>query len=203
MSEAIKQFNSLIRPGIVDSVEGAKARVIVQDKTNKRKTAPLPVLMHASKYKREYSPVWVGDPVIVVAPEGDPDRGFCVRGQFLQDIPKPAQGNDTTEATVYEDGTVIAYDTAAKRLFASFAGDVEADITGNVTLNVQGDVTAKINGSLSAEAADATIKADAVTVDSADINLGNGGQGVVTKECVCAFTGAPHVDASGNTKSKK
>ena len=49
----------------------------------------------------------------------------------------------------------------------------------------------------------ANVKASSVKVDSSSIDLGLGGKGVVTGECICAFTGNPHHDFSANTRSKK
>ncbi|EAJ4628943.1 phage baseplate assembly protein V, partial [Campylobacter coli] len=48
----------------------------------------------------------------------------------------------------------------------------------------------------------ANIKADKVLVDSPSIDLGLGGKGLVTTECICAFTGSPHPHGSNNTRSK-
>ncbi|EAI4200876.1 phage baseplate assembly protein V, partial [Campylobacter coli] len=60
------------------------------------------------------------------------------------------------------------------------------------------DVTKDIN----IACINANIKADKVLVDSPSIDLGLGGKGVVTTECICAFTGSPHPHGSNNTRSK-
>ena len=47
-----------------------------------------------------------------------------------------------------------------------------------------------------------TINADKVKINSKNIDLGLDGAGVVTTECICAFTGSAHPHGSNTTRSK-
>lgn len=86
---------------------------------------------------------------------------------------------------------------------AGVGGDLTASVSGNASANITGSLSADIGGSLTAESSSAAIKANSVTVDSPSIDLGKGGQGVVTGECLCMITGNPHGDKSSNTRAKK
>lgn len=49
-----------------------------------------------------------------------------------------------------------------------------------------------------------TLTAPSVLIDAQHVDLGGtDGQGVVTRGCICAFTGGPHPDASFRVKAKK
>ena len=89
-----------------------------------------------------------------------------ILGFMFSDDIKPGTTDPNIDQVIYDDGTVISYDIATHKLTANVAGDVEITAKGDA------DITA------------------------AKINLNPGGKGVVTGECICPFTGAPHADIS-------
>lgn len=190
----MKHFSGIIRNGMIDEVDGTNASIIIlEGDSNKRKTAPIPVLMYASKFKREYSPLRSGDPVLVFSPTGDFNFGFAIRGRFIESVPMPEGVNEHTDITIYEDGTTISYDTENHTF----------DITtvGEVNLNISGNLNAVVDGNLAVEASNATITSERVEIDANSVELGTGGAGVVTGACACAFSGAPHAVVSSKVKA--
>jgi phage baseplate assembly protein V len=216
INDLAKRINNLIIEGTISQIRrsafGDEIRAeVVNNDTDKRVTDWIPIVNFADSRVKRYDPVQVGDSVIILSPDGlDSWKAIALIGRWCKNVKSPALANDTTSVTEYSDGTIITYDTAAKKLFATLAGSAEihvtdnADITigGNVNLTVSGDVTANISGDLTAKAANATLKAETVTVDSPSIDLGKGGTGVVTQESFCCITGLPHLFFSANTRSK-
>jgi phage baseplate assembly protein V len=210
INEIAKQIKNIFVEGTVCDVrringdEEIRAE-IVNNGSDKRVSDWLSVrAMSANSRVKRYDPIQVGDSVFILSPDGrDGYKAVAIPGRWCKSVQKPALANDTTSVTQYNDGTIITYDTAAKKLFISLAGDAQIDVAGNVDLTVGGNVSATVSGDLDVIAANAEIKADSVVVDSPSIDLGKGGAGVVTGECYCHITGTPHMFISDNTRSKK
>lgn len=189
------KWTDIVRVGTVAEVD-PEIRALVRVQVLDRLSDWMPVLMFANSFKRRWEPMRVGEQVMIFSPDGDPDGGFVVRGIFhTPECKEPDGAGESVEVTEYEDGTVITYDTEAKVLSVTLAGDASVQIGGAANITVTGDAVI--------EAANATVRAEAVTVDAASVDLGVGGAGVVTRECLCAFTGNPHPDASSAVKAIK
>jgi len=100
------------------------------------------------------------------------------------------------------DGTI--QNKSTKDTYNITKGKLEEYIEGAVNKEIKGTLTLKVIEDIVESCVNKTITASGgFTVDSPDINLGTGGTGVVTNECVCAFTGLPHSDFSSVCKAKK
>ncbi|MDE5602481.1 MAG: phage baseplate assembly protein V [Helicobacter sp.] len=139
----------------------------------------LPILSFANNYKRHYIPARIGEQVLVLTPYGEVNGGSILRGIFNKECKENEGASETKEVISYEDGTSFFYDTKTSTL----------EISSPKQINIF--------------CQNALITAKNVAIDSPSIDLGLGGGGVVTTECICAFTGAPHPQGSGNTRSKK
>ncbi|PZT47238.1 baseplate assembly protein [Helicobacter valdiviensis] len=160
--------------GIICEVKEHLAKVKIGDLV----TDFLPVFQSlTNSYAVSFSPLRVGEQVLVIPVRGDLNSGVILRG--LYQTKHKAKNTDTNTFNIdFEDGTHLEYNSKSSTLKL----DVVKDI--NITC---------IN---------ANIKAQSVKVDSPSIDLGLGGAGVVTTECICAFTGSPHPHGSSNTRSK-
>lgn len=184
INDVLRQVKNLISVGTVTEVDASKSLAKVD--ILGRETDFLPVVQRANSFKREFIPVRVGEQVVVLCPDGDSDFGTILGSIFNQGCKEPSGSGQTIEITEYEDGTKVSYDVSAKEL--------KIEATNKITIIASGDVDVTC--------ANASVKAESVAVDSSSIDLGLGGKGVVTGECKCAFTGLPHPDMSGNTRSK-
>jgi len=82
-------------------------------------------------------------------------------------------------------------DTIDGNVTESVGGDHKEDITGNLNITVGGDCNITVTGQCN-------ITADNVYIDG---NSGGGHlDGIVTGDCLCAFTGKPHIQKSSNVK---
>lgn len=179
MNEILRRIANIIQVGTIceiDSQNRALARVKLLDRVSDF----LPVLMFANTFKTHFVPMRVNEQVLVVCPFGNADAGFILRGIFNKGQKEPEGHSDDTEVIKFSDGTKFSYDTQNKKLTGHFAGDLEINIIGSATINAEGN-----------------IKANATKIGL------NDGAGVVTGECICAFTGSPHSDVSNTVTAGK
>lgn len=101
------------------------------------------------------------------------------------DADQPPVNNPDLFYRKFKDGTVLQYDRATHQLLADVKGDVIANATGDCTVTVQGHTLIK-------------------SIGDVEIDGGSGGcMGIVTKACICAFTGKPHADYSLDVTASK
>ena len=141
-----------------------------------RVTDFFPVFTFSHGFKKSYVPLRVGEQVGVFCPFGNANVGFILRG-ITENTKHPKGFNQHTEIHEWEDGTVFKIDLKTKK--------IELTTPNDLVLSCK----------------NAMVKAEKVEVDSSDINFGKNGTGVVTKACVCAFTGNPHPVASKTVKA--
>lgn len=159
---------------------GNGKKLLVKVNVDDRVTHWLPVKTPASSFLIEHTPVRNGDQVIVHNPFGDNKDGFVDRNITYESIPLPNNINENKFYKEFEDGTTFIHDTKEKT------------ITLDTKCNISITTTATVD-----------LKAKTVNVDSKDINLGLGGAGVVTAECICKLDGKPHIDFSTTVKATK
>lgn len=177
MEEFLRVISNLINIGTITQTKSAEGKALARVNIANRQSDFLPIVSFCNSYKRHFSPARIGEQVLVFCPQGENSVGFIIRGIFNEECKEP-QGSDTKEILTYEDGVSFSYDTSTSSL------EINSPKTINIVCN------------------HANIKAQTIKVDSPSIDLGLGGAGVVTTECICAFTGASHPHGSSNTRSK-
>lgn len=149
------KWENIAKVATVVEVDAAN-RALVKVKIAQRVSDFLPVLMFANSFKTVWEPLRVNEQVLVVAPFGDADSGFVVRGIYNKGCKESSLVSENAEVTEYEDGTVVMYDTATSSLFVNAVGDVtihcknatvEAD-TLNIKATTSHDGSVDINGSV-------------------------------------------------------
>jgi len=173
--ELERKINNIVQIGTIVEIDNKKALARVN--ILGRVTDFLPVKMIGNSFIKVFIPVRIGEQVMVVCPYGNANSGYVIPSIFNRNLPEPSGAT--------EDKAIV-----------EFAGGVRIDSDGaNITINVPENVNITCTN--------ANVKADNVKVDSPSIDMGLGGKGVVTGECICAFTGKPHHDYSANTRSAK
>lgn len=160
-----------------------EVKVNVDDRT----TNWLPVKTQASSFLVVHTPVRINDQVIVFNPFGNNEDGFVDRNLTYKNIPLPDEANEDTYVQKFDDGTTYIHNTKSKE----------------ITLNTPCSITIQTAKDVLIDCPKATVVSKKVNIDSPNIDLGLGGKGVVTGNCICALTGLPHHDFSSNTKAKK
>lgn len=131
-----------------------------------------------------FMPPTSGDMVEVQFQEDGMSAGF-ICGRFYNDSERPLQVNSGEFWLVHKSGSCLKFHNdgtveivSNSHLTATVGGNMTATVQGNVEFDAQGTVTHKGGGQGSAG-------------------------GVVQADCVCAFTGAPHVMISATVKASK
>ena len=143
---------TFIHLGVVSKTEKGMVSVIFPDD---RVSAPIPLLQYASAGVRVASPIKPGDPVVVLAPDGNPDNGFAMRGIFTETVALPEESESKTVVS-FEDGTTISVDNEGQSLGLTHSSGLEAIVSdGKITilgdLEVDGNITST-SGDVSAAA---------------------------------------------------
>ncbi|WP_321392839.1 phage baseplate assembly protein V [Emcibacter sp.] len=141
ITELQRLLTSMIRIGKVVAADYAAARVTVQigDIT----TAPLPFMTQRAGENRNWSPVEVGEQVLLVCPSGDIDQAVVVGSLYQTSYPAP-QSLPTVTTMVFKDGAEIEYDRVTHKLVANLPSGGTFDVTADGGITLNGDVT--ING---------------------------------------------------------
>jgi len=151
----------------------------------------LPVKEQVSLFSREHNPVAIDDQVIVF----EDDMGdFVDRNLAYEKIPLHELSNENTYIKDFKDGTIFIHNSKTKK------------ITLETTLNIEiisKNVKIQCSNKVDINCKTANIKASSVNVDSSNINLGLGGDGVITGACICPYTGSSHSDKSSTVKATK
>jgi len=177
MIEVERKLNNLIQIGIVTEVKSDEGLALARVDVLGRVTDFLPVFKWANDFVKVWLPIKVGQQVVVLSPFGNANSGIILPSIYNKTCKEPSDANDKNVVLEFAKGVKIVCD----------GENINIDIPKDVNLTCT----------------NANIKAENVKIDSASIDLGLGGKGVVTGECVCAFTGKPHHDFSANTRSAK
>ena len=178
MEELQNLLHNLIAIGTICETQSAEGKALARVNVCGRITDFLPVIGFANSFKRHFTPARVGEQVLVLNPYGEASSGLIIPSIFNKGCKESEGGNDTKEVIIYEDGVRFSYETKTSTL--------EIIAPKQITIHCK----------------DAFVKAETIQCDCPSIDLGLGGQGVVTTECICAFTGSPHPHGSQNTRSK-
>ncbi len=178
MEEILNLLKNLLTIGTIVETKSEEGKALARVNICGRVSDFLPVLSFANSYKKHYIPARIGEQVLVLAPYGEANGGIILRGIFNKECKEQEGASDFKEIISYEDGVEFSYDTKNSTL--------EINSPKQISISCQ----------------NAFIAAQRVEIDSASIDLGLGGAGVVTTECICAFTGSPHPQGSQNTRSK-
>lgn len=147
----------------------------------------------------------VGDVVLVTYVDGDPNRPVITGRLYSDEAPPPVHEDDElwlsmppehkTQIALKKDGSVLV---AAGKTSVKIALDGAVEITGDKDLEVtlKGDARLKAEGKVEVTCTDARLHA------SGNIELGEGGDGVITTGShKCYFTGKALV-GSASVKAK-
>lgn len=142
------------------------------------------------------TPAKIGTQAVVLSPSGDLAQGV-ITNLLFSDAHLSPNTDKNMDIIKFNDGSKIEYNSATGTLDIIASDVLKINVGGHASLTVGGDLKAHVVGDLNAKA-DGNIE-----LDGSEVNLKKGGQGVVTAQCICAFTGAPHPDASLTVKASK
>jgi len=123
IAELERRLLNMIRFGTIASVDlNAKTCRVKLDDTHT--TGDLPWSVQRAGNVRTWSPLSVGEQVMIISPAGDLTQGVVTLSIYQNAHPAPSN-KPNEHVTDYGDGTVITYDTTAKKLRIDCAAAVE------------------------------------------------------------------------------
>lgn len=158
-------LNNIIRVGIVDQLNPQTCSAVVRFEDQEEViSSELPILVRGSAVNKDYWMPSINDAVVCLfIPVGLAD-GFVV-GTFYNSDDLPPVADASIEMKQFGDGTKLFYDVGQHILNAAIAG------------------------SLNISAKNMKLQSDSVSIESKDINLGTGGDGVLTESTIAKFDG--------------
>jgi len=175
-SELERRINNLSQIGTISEVYTTQrpkdhldyalfAKVDIMGRT----TDFFPILTQHSTFKKHYCPPQVGEQVMVIAPFGNANMGFILRGIVPNDE-EPithTEKDRKTEYIEYEDGTKIEISLYDKKIKMTTPNEVELTVTNGSKFKVKvtGDIEMESNKDISLTCRNAKVKA------SGSINL--------------------------------
>ncbi len=117
MYSALKRLiGNIANYGTITQTKSSDGKSLARVKIGERETDFLPALSLVNSFFKVYSPMRVGEQVVVISPFGEASSGFILRSIFNVLAKEPTWASDTTAGVEFEDGTTITYDTDAKEL---------------------------------------------------------------------------------------
>jgi phage baseplate assembly protein V len=173
LSELSRLIDELICFGTIAEVDHAGQRLRLD--LRGRPSGWLPYPNEIGQNFRRWCPLRVGTQVLAACPSGNPANAVLIAIIPTNALPPPstAEGLDRVE---FNDGSLVEYDSDAKRMHVVSVGDIAAEASGNITATAGENITATAGGNAAIVAgAVASITAPAIT-----LNATKGGKGAAT-----------------------
>lgn len=168
-----RQIENLIRIGTVIEVDLSKQRCRVKSGALETEWLAMPSIRAGAT--RKWSPLTVDEQVMILSPSGVIEAGIVLPMGIFSAATTPPSTSADVEMTEYPDGAVTSYNHTTHEL--TVGGIEKLNIVANTKVSVI---------------------APEIEILSAD---GAPSSGVVTKDCTCSYTGAPHPQGSMTLKA--
>lgn len=192
-----RMIENLVRVGTVLEVDLNTPRCRVKSGNLETDWLRMPSQRAGSTLK--WSPLTLGEQVIILSPSGDPAAGFVLPMGMFSDAINPPSNSADVEMTKYPDGAVVSYNHATHAMSISGIKDLNLNATGNLNITNEGNTQINTTGTAKVTAG------EKATVTAPEIELTDGGavKGCVQGDCLCSFTGQPHAQISTTVKASK
>lgn len=170
--------------GIVTATDVATCKVRVQFQDQDAVVSDwLPVMQKKTLKDKVYWMPDINEHVVCLL--DDNEEFGVVLGAIYSDADTPPVTSQDKFHIKFEDGTTVEYDRSSHKLSADVKGDIEVKATGKADVTIEGKTTWISNGTV-------------------DVDGGSGAvKGVVQGDCICPYTGKPHIMISSNVKASK
>lgn len=164
ISDIERRLANLASYGTIAAVDHAKGLVRVD--VNGRMSGWLPQPQSIGNNYRAFSPLRIGQQVVLACPSGDPANGVIVQSLNSDALPPPGDAGDV-DRMVFNDGTVIGYDSGAK----DFTIDVNPAGSANVRVGQASVVTTKDEIALTVGGSSIKINAGGIYLSAPTIGM--------------------------------
>lgn len=138
IGELSRQIANLIRVGVVidkdfSDPDAPRVKVAVSG----FESDWLPFGADRAGNTKTWSPLSVGEQVLILSPYGDLGQAVIVCSLYSESNPAPSSGGNV-ENTVFHDGTTVSYDSVSHTLNATIGGTTITADRGKIALGVGG-----------------------------------------------------------------
>ena len=134
LSDLFRRVHNLIGLGTISEVDHLSVRVRVD--INGRSTAWLPIPAKIGANFIRWRPLRVGTQVLVACPSGDPANAVIIQIIYSDDLPPPSTSG-AVDIVLWNDGTRIEYDAAAKMMTVHSASDITLSAVNAILLDAK------------------------------------------------------------------
>lgn len=134
IGEMARKLANIIRIGQIGKVDYTKAKATV--KMGEIETDYLPWITSHAGTSRNWAPLSTGTQVIVLAPDGELNRGVILPSLYRNLYPAPAN-IENQHTMLFADGSKIEYDTETKSLSLDIKGNLNIVIGGSFNLTAK------------------------------------------------------------------
>jgi len=190
-----RMIENIVRLGTVEEVD--LSAPLCRIKTGELITDWLRMPSQRAGNTRKWSPLTVGEQVMILSPSGVLEAGVVIPMGIFSDAITPPSNSGDVEMTQYPDGAVMSYNHSTSELNITGIKMLNIAASGDVIVTNDGDLVAHCKGA-------ANITADGkATVKANKIDLDGGGtlDPIVTQKCICSLTGLSHPMASTTVKA--
>lgn len=137
MSDLIRTFDNVICLGTIAAVDHAAAKVKLSLSGRETDWLPYPAEIGANFIR--WRPLRAGTQVLAACPSGNPANAVIVQILYTAALPPPST-DGSVDLIQWDDGTLVRYDSAAKKMDVVSVGDVAVQATGDITAQAAGAV---------------------------------------------------------------
>ncbi|BBQ26440.1 phage baseplate assembly protein V [Aeromonas sp. WP2-W18-CRE-05] len=135
----------------------------------------LPFGADRAGHTKTWSPLSVGEQVLILSPYGDLGQAVIVCSLYSESNPAPSSG-DNVEKTVFHDGSTVSYDSVSHTLNAIIDGTTIAADRGRIALGVGGVTFVITAGGLDIQGGQVTHNGKNIGSDHAHSGIQRGNQ---------------------------
>lgn len=175
LSELSRLIDELICFGTIAVVDHAGQRLRLDIRGQRSGWLPYP--NEIGRNFRRWRPLRVGTQVLAACPSGNRANAVIIMIIPTDTLPPPSTAEDL-DRVEFNDGSLVEYDSDAKRMRVVSAGDIAAEASGNISASAGGNIAATAGGNATiAAGALASISAPAIVLKAT-----KGGAGAATME---------------------
>lgn len=138
-SDQARRLENLLTDGVIAAVDHAAGKIRVE-LAGGRLTDWIRIPGEIGANFRRWRPMRIGTPVTLAAVSGDPANARILQTFYCDSLPAPGDRGDL-DLILYDDGTRLAYDSAAHALTVEAVGAVTVRAKGAVTVNSDDSAT--------------------------------------------------------------
>lgn len=128
-----RRLDNLLCFGTIAAVDFAARPPMVRLDLSGRPTDWRPIPAEIGANFRRWRPLRVGTQILAACPSGDPANAVIVQILYTDSLAPPST-DENVDLIAWDDGTVVRYDSAARKMDVTTVGDITAQADGRIDI---------------------------------------------------------------------